>query len=296
MGAKQYNFSRRSLLKLAGAAAATAATTRAFGNAPAAATSRANLFYTDAGTGKNVMLLHGWTCDSHDWIGQLPLFESKYRVVVPDLRGHGMSEVMPSGAYMPADYVADIEALISTKYPGQQFIVVGHSMGGQIAARLAAKRPDLVSAVVSVDGALGFGGDAAQLFSKTTDDLNVGDPGVVVPALFQLVYDPVTDPAFKRWHARRVQGMPAHVVRESFAPLFFGGDQVGVGEASANFCKRLAVPFYHLCRDPTQADRMRPWFSHAKSKVDLWSNAGHWVMQDRRDDVNAAITGWIDAL
>jgi pimeloyl-ACP methyl ester carboxylesterase len=41
---------------------------------------------------------------------------------------------------------------------------------------------------------------------------------------------------------------------------------------------------------------MRPWFSHPKSKVDVWSNAGHWIMQDRPDDVNAAITGWIDAV
>jgi pimeloyl-ACP methyl ester carboxylesterase len=58
----------------------------------------------------------------------------------------------------------------------------------------------------------------------------------------------------------------------------------------------VAVPFYHLCRDPAQADRMRPWFSHPKSKVDVWSNAGHWVMQDRKDDMNAAVTAWIDAL
>jgi len=41
---------------------------------------------------------------------------------------------------------------------------------------------------------------------------------------------------------------------------------------------------------------MRPWFSHPKSKVDLWSNAGHWIMQDSKDDVNAAVTNWIDAL
>jgi pimeloyl-ACP methyl ester carboxylesterase len=203
---------------------------------------------------------------------------------------------MRPGAYMPADYVADIEALISTRYPGQKFIVVGHSMGGQIAARLAARRPDLVSAVVSVDGALGFSSDAAQLFRKTARDLRVGDPGVVVPALFQLVYASTTDPGFECWHARRVQGMPPYVVRESFATLFFGTGQVGVGEASAKFCCSLTVPFYHLCRDPAQADRMRPWFSHPKSKVDIWSNTGHWIMQDRRDDVNAAVTAWIDAL
>jgi pimeloyl-ACP methyl ester carboxylesterase len=293
MQAKQYGLSRRGLLKLAGA---TAVATAVYGSAPAAVTPTAKLFYTEVGKGKNVMLLHGWTCDSNDWIGQLPLFESKYRVVAPDLRGHGRSEVMPSGAYTPAEYVTDIEGLISTNYPGQKFIIVGHSMGGQIAARLAAKRPDLVSAVVSIDGALGFGNDAAQLFSKTAHELNASDPGVVVPALFELVYGPATDPAFKRWHARRVQGMPTHVVRESFGPLFFGADQVGVGEASAEFCKGLTVPVYHLCRDPAQADRMEPWFSHPRSKVDVWSNAGHWIMQDRRDDINAAITAWIDGL
>ena len=136
---------------------------------------------------------------------QLPVFESKYRVVAVDLRGHGRSEVMPSGAYLPADYVADIEGVISTKHPGQKFIIVGRSMGGQIAARLAAKRPDRVSAVVSVEGSLGFFGDAAQVFGKTAQDLNINDPGVVAPALFELVYDPATDPAFRRWHARRAQ-------------------------------------------------------------------------------------------
>jgi len=154
-----------------------------------------------------------------------------------------------------------------------------------------------VAAVVSVDGALGFCGDAsAQLFAKTTDDLQIGDPSAVVSSLFAGVYDPATDPALKRWHARRVQGMPRHVVRESFGPLFFGAGQAGFGEASATFCKSLTVPIYHLCRDPAQADRMRAWFSHAKSKVDVWPNAGHWIMQDRKDDVNAAVAAWIDAV
>lgn len=288
---KPFDLSRRGLLKLAGAAVvATVPAT----SADAATT--AKLFCTEAGKGRNLILLHGWTCDSHDWSFQLPLLERSYRVVAPDLRGHGRSEVMPQGAYMPDDYTADIEALISTRYPGQKFIVAGHSMGGQIAARLAVKRPDLVSAVISVDGALGFGGDAAKLFGKTTEKLRTGDPAATAAALFRLAADPATDPALMRWHARRAQGTPAHVVRESFGPLFSDAGQVGTGEPSASFCKRLTVPVYHLCRDPAQAERMRPWFSHARSKVDVWPNAGHWIMQDRRDDVNAALTGWIDTL
>jgi pimeloyl-ACP methyl ester carboxylesterase len=295
MEKKAHDFSRRTVLTAA-ATIAAATITQGPNQAHAAIRPTAKLFMTEAGSGKNVMFLHGWTCDSHDWSWQLPLFESKYRVVAPDLRGHGRSEVMPSGAYTPASYVADIETLISTKYRGQKFVIVGHSMGGQIAARLAAMRPDLVSAVVSVDGALGFSNEAAQVFGKTADELSIGDPGLVAPALFQLVYAPTTDPALERWHARRVRGMPPHVVRESFGPLFFGADQVGIGDASARFCKGLAVPVYHLCRDPAQAERMRAWFSHPQSKVDVWSNTGHWIMQDRKDEVNAAVAAWIDAL
>ncbi|MCC8395616.1 alpha/beta hydrolase [Paraburkholderia sp. MMS20-SJTR3] len=294
MDIAQRELSRRNLLKVAGAAAIAA--TLGSHEALAATKPLARLFATDTGAGKNVMFLHGWTCDSHDWSWQLPFFESRCRVIAVDLRGHGRSELMGPGSYTPADYVADIEAMIATKYPGQKFNLVGHSMGGQIAARLAAKRPDLISAVVSVDGALGFSGAAAELFAKTTRDLHANDPGSVATALFQLVYDRNTDPAFKRWHARRVLGTPMHVVRESFGPLFFGNDQVGNGEASAVFCKNLSVPVYHLSRDPEQADRMRPWFSHPKSKVDVWTNTGHWIMQDRSDDVNVAIAAWLDAL
>lgn len=266
------------------------------GEASAAMNAAATLFATEAGTGPNVMFLHGWTCDSHDWIWQLPFFERRYRVVAVDLRGHGRSEIMPQGNYTPADYVADIESLIATRYRGQKFVLVGHSMGGQIAARLAARRPDLVDAVVSVDGSLGVPDAASDFLRKTIADLDAGDPAVVVPALFQLLYDPNTDPAFRRWHARRVEGLAAHVVRESFGPLYFGNDQVGLGEASAAFCQSLTVPFYHLSRDIGQADLMRSWFSHPHSKVDLWSNTGHWIMQDRKDDVNTAIAAWLDAL
>jgi pimeloyl-ACP methyl ester carboxylesterase len=80
---------------------------------------------------------------------------------------------MPSGGYVQEDYVNDIEALISGKYAGQKFVVMGHSMGGQIAARLAVQRLDLATAVVSVDGSLGFSEEVASAFKGTGDDLQI---------------------------------------------------------------------------------------------------------------------------
>lgn len=293
MDTERHELPRRHLLGMAGVAVALSTIP---GRALSATGTLPKLFCTEAGKGRNIMLLHGWTAEAHDWSWQLPVLESRYRVVCVDLRGHGRSEVMPSGGYKPASYVADIEALMVDRYHGEKFILIGHSMGGQIAARLAVKRPDLIDAVVSVDGSLGFSASLVPVFEKVATDLAAGDPGVVAPALFKLFYDAATPQALQRWHARRVQGMPAHVVRESFGPLFLGPDQVGVGKQSELFCKRLSVPFYHLCRDAAQAEQMRPWLSNRHSKVERWEKAGHWIMQDRPDDVNAAITAWIDAL
>jgi len=284
--------SRRGLVTLSGLAAAAAAP----GGTVAAGKHAAKLFYSDSGTGRNVMLLHGWTCDSHDWSWQLPALESRYRVVAVDLRGHGRSETTPSGSYMPGDYAADIEALLETGFPGKPFVLIGHSMGGQIAARLAKQRPDLVEAVISIDGSLGFSDRLAPVFRKTVEELRSGNPSEVGPALFSGFYDKATDPALKRWHARRLQGTPECPVRESFGPLFFGPEQVGLGSQSEAFCKSVAVPFYHLCRDKGQYERMSDWFPHPKSKVELWEHAGHWIMQDRKDDVNASIIAWVQAL
>lgn len=287
------DLSRRNLIGLASGAVAIASMP---GGAFAAAPSPAQLFTTEAGEGRNVMLLHGWTADGHDWSWQLPAMEAHYRTVVVDLRGHGRSSVPPSGQYLPADYVADVETLIAERYKGERFILIGHSMGGQIAARLAARRPDLVEAVISVDGSLGFAAETAALFGKVSHDLHTGDPAIVAPALFESVYDKATPAALRRWHGRRVQGMPAHVVRESFGPLFVGPEQVGTGSQSERFLRSLKTPVYHLCRDPEQARRMRPCFSHPASKVDVWDHVGHWIMQDRPEEVNAAMAAWIDRI
>jgi pimeloyl-ACP methyl ester carboxylesterase len=294
MSLNDLEMSRRNLLKLVGTTAAAVALPDA--GAKSAGHKQPKLFYTEVGSGRNVMFIHGWSCDSHDWSWQLPEFEGKYRTVAIDLRGHGSSEVTPSGTYLPDDFVADLETLISTQYKGQKFVLIGHSMGGQIAARLAVKRPDLVSAVVSVDGALGFPDEAAPVFARTVQGLQSNNPGAAAAELFAGAYSPKTDPAFKRWHARRSHGMQAHVLREAFAPLFFGPGQVAIGDASAKFCARVTVPLYHLCRDPAQAERMRRWFSNPTSKVDVWSDTGHWIMQDNAADMNASVMKWIDSI
>ncbi|MEY8709895.1 alpha/beta fold hydrolase [Mangrovibacter phragmitis] len=284
--------------RLSGDFANAAEATQGSGAQPALAQDMqtARLFSTDSGNGRALILLHGWVADSHDWSWQIPELEQHYRVIAVDLRGHGRSEVMPSGAYTPDHYAADIISLIQKALPGQKAVLIGHSMGGQIAARIASERPDLVDAVISVDGSLGFDQSFAPLFQQTAERLQREDPASVTSEMIQNFYDAATPAAFKTWHSRRMFGMPEAPFRESFGPLFVGPEQVGVGQGSEALLRSLNIPFYHMCRYVEQAIAMRPWFSHPKSKVDVWEHASHWIMKDRPDDVNAAIIDWLNKL
>jgi pimeloyl-ACP methyl ester carboxylesterase len=97
-----------------------------------------------------VVLLHGWPGDRRDFRDVVPLLTSRCRVVVPDLRGFGDSE-MPDGT-APADYAAAAQArsvlgLIDELQLGPT-VIAGYDVGSRIAQAAARARPDLVRALV----------------------------------------------------------------------------------------------------------------------------------------------------
>ena len=104
------------------------------------------------GTGTPVLAIHGITSSSRSW----PLLAQHLDqpVVAPDLRGRGRSNQLPGpvGLLAHADDCAAALRTVTT----EPAVVVGHSMGGFVATVLAARHPDLVRALVLVDGGLPF--------------------------------------------------------------------------------------------------------------------------------------------
>jgi alpha/beta hydrolase fold len=76
------------------------------------------IFYTDAGRGRPVLLLHGWCCDGSDWSWQVPELEKRHRVITFDHRGHGRSSA-PSGSYRAQVLADDAAALLAAVALGQ---------------------------------------------------------------------------------------------------------------------------------------------------------------------------------
>jgi pimeloyl-ACP methyl ester carboxylesterase len=98
-----------------------------------------------------VLCLHGLTRNSRDFEDLAPHLQRRYRVIVPDVRGRGLSTRDPNPQnYQPAIYLQDILTLIDT-VSAQRVAVLGTSMGGLLAMMLAVGHRERVSGLVLND-------------------------------------------------------------------------------------------------------------------------------------------------
>ncbi|UGY92045.1 alpha/beta fold hydrolase [Streptomyces gobiensis] len=104
----------------------------------------------DDGEPPGVLLLHGLMGRASHWAGTARWLSARYRAVGLDQRGHGRSEKPTEGPFNREAYVADAEAAIEQLGLGP-VALIGHSMGALTAWQLAARRPDLVHALVICD-------------------------------------------------------------------------------------------------------------------------------------------------
>ena len=96
--------------------------------------------------------------DFRIWDEVVSRLRDRYRMVLYDKRGHGLSEATPA-PYALSDHVDDLGALLD-HLDIKRAAIVGLSVGGLIAQGLAAKRPDLVAALVLADTAHRIGTEA----------------------------------------------------------------------------------------------------------------------------------------
>lgn len=98
-----------------------------------------------------VILQHGMRDHARSWDWVARSLAADHHVLAPDLRGHGDSDWSPDGAYALSDFVCDLaEVLQALDVAG--FDLVGHSLGGHIALRLAATFPEMIRSLCVIEG------------------------------------------------------------------------------------------------------------------------------------------------
>ena len=96
-----------------------------------------------------IVCLHGAGGQAEQWKYQIEYFSSHYRVIVPDLRGHGRSD-QPRSAYSLEEFLWDFTHMLELLKVTQPFILMAHSFGGLIALTYAAAQPQHVGKLVLI--------------------------------------------------------------------------------------------------------------------------------------------------
>ena len=100
-----------------------------------------------------VVMIHGFTGSKENWYPLARELRGRNRLVIPELPGWGESERKPGADYGFVAQAERVAAFIRAVSPGKPVVLLGHSMGGGIAALVAARHPELVARVGLFDAA-----------------------------------------------------------------------------------------------------------------------------------------------
>ena len=146
------------------------------------------LKYTDVGQGLPVVLLHGFPLSSAIWQPQQQLSD-RFRVITPDLRGHGKTPA-PPGVYDMDLLARDVLALLDSLNISQAAIF-GHSMGGYVTLAAWKLAPKRFLALGLVDSQAGADSEEARKGRlQTADKVAASGSQVVADAMLPKLFSP----------------------------------------------------------------------------------------------------------
>jgi len=156
-------------------------------------TETVKLHFSEAGQGTPVVLLHGFPLSSAIWQPQLKL-SNQYRVITPDLRGHGKSPA-PEGIYDMDLLARDVLALLDDlKIP--KAVIMGHSMGGYATLALWKLAPERFLALGMISSQAGADTQEARerRLSLAEKVATEGGKGVVIEGMLGKLFAPDIEP------------------------------------------------------------------------------------------------------
>jgi len=235
-----------------------------------------------------VVLIHGWACDAAYWHAQIDALKSKYTVVAVNLAGHGGSERNRTDWSM-GNYGEDV-ATVVRQLKNRQIVLVGHSMGGDVALEASRRIGDRVIGIIAVDSLKSIG--LPPMPAKEIEH----QLAPFRENFIEATRNYVTDKLFEK-------GADPTLVQKVAYDMSLEPPAVGVASLQSllqmDFSKVLPdihIPVLAINSDLGATDAARISKSLPGFKVDVVEHTGHFLMMEAPDRFNPVLAKDIESL
>jgi pimeloyl-ACP methyl ester carboxylesterase len=253
----------------------------------------AKLWSRDVGEGPAVVLMHGAGGNHAVWNEIVPRLSPRYRVVAPDLRGHGRTAAPPGSTFTVEELMGDLLGLLEEKSIGAAHWV-GLSAGALLALRLTLDRPEKARSLTMISGAAYVDAHTravserwAEIYAKE------GGDAFALRLLKDLYY-----PDWVEAHLDVADELRREVTKRDFQPA------VAWSRGMAKFDEKSRIASVRVPTlivqamddqvvDASHARILRQSILHAQLRI--LANTGHLVPVERPEETASAIAALVDA-
>jgi pimeloyl-ACP methyl ester carboxylesterase len=246
-----------------------------------------NVHSASAGTGPTLVFVHGWTCDSSSWEGQVPAFSDEYRVITIDLPGHGESGSPADGKFSMSLFADAVEA-VRSEAGAERVVLVGHSMGVPVIKQYARTYPSHVAGLVAVDGPLDMRGPPPAVFSNGPPPM-AGPEGLAIrETLIRSMFVPETPAALQEHILSMMLGTPETTAAGAMAAMF------DPSLRSADIVQAPTLAVYAGTAQVPDAQTVKEIVPSYEG-VQL-PGTGHFLMMEKPAEFNEVLAGFLDRI
>ncbi len=241
------------------------------------------------GTGEPaVVLIHGWACNANYWTAQIEALKPRYTVVAVNLAGHGGSERNRTD-WSLGNYGEDV-ATVVRQIKNRQVVLVGHSMGADVALEAARRIGDRVIGIIAVDSLKTIGlppmrrQEIDRQLAPFRDHFIEATRDYVTKEMFAKG----ADPTFVQKVAYDMSREPPQIAIASMQSL--------LTRDFSTLLPDIHVPVLAINSDLSPTDTARIGKYLPGFKADVLDHTGHFLMMEVPQRFNPVLLKDIDAL
>jgi pimeloyl-ACP methyl ester carboxylesterase len=241
--------------------------------------------YEDIGKGETLVLLHGLGSTIKDWDFQIPVLSEKFRLIIPDFRGHGKSGI--NNDDFGVEFLTEDIFQLLQKLAINKASFIGFSMGGAVAFQMAVSHPDLVDKLIIVNSGPDFdnmGKIGEDMVESRTTFLKTKGLQELAKEISKNMFPEPQQQKLRQEFEERCSKNSLEVYYKTFVTLM----NWGLGEKLETISHKTLVVGSDMDYMPVSykegyASRMQ------NARVAIVSNSRHGVVMDQYDAFNTVI-------